>query len=377
MLSRAGLDVDQFLAEAVESVARALPQLAGWVGTHDPATRLLTSCRKFGDFAGKDDDDCAFGRIEYESDEPTTVLRMFGSGTVAVAMHRFTDGSTTRSPRMALLAAPEYGYHDELRLLFRDREALWGAMGMFRGARDPKFSDQEVELAASLSHYFARGIRGGILARTLDGPAPHDDAGPAVVVVSAKDEIAQFTPGANARLEQLRELDASPAANGRGLRLADGRVDPMGVLSALVGTARSTARGREASIPRVRVRGADGMWMLLHASPLEGTAERAGDVAITIEEARPPEIVPLVVSAFELTPRERDITQLVLQGVDTKEIADALHLSAYTVQDHLKSVFDKAEVRSRKELISRVYFDQYQPRMGRTRYSDSGFASVA
>jgi DNA-binding CsgD family transcriptional regulator len=74
-------------------------------------------------------------------------------------------------------------------------------------------------------------------------------------------------------------------------------------------------------------------------------------------------VAPLVLQAYGLTDREAQVAQLVLRGLATGEIADRLYITALTVQQHLKAIFDKTGVHSRRELVAHVFAEQYLPRM--------------
>jgi DNA-binding CsgD family transcriptional regulator len=68
-------------------------------------------------------------------------------------------------------------------------------------------------------------------------------------------------------------------------------------------------------------------------------------------------IVPLGPAAElpeSLSPREREIVELLLQGLRVPSIAARLYLSHHTVRNHLRTIFAKCEVRSQRELVERL-----------------------
>jgi DNA-binding NarL/FixJ family response regulator len=80
-----------------------------------------------------------------------------------------------------------------------------------------------------------------------------------------------------------------------------------------------------------------------------------------LEAARPAELAEVITDAYGFTARERAITTLVARGLSTTEIAGRLHVSPYTVQDHLKAIFDKSGTSSRGQLVWRLFLDRDGP----------------
>jgi DNA-binding CsgD family transcriptional regulator len=115
------------------------------------------------------------------------------------------------------------------------------------------------------------------------------------------------------------------------------------------------------TLASARVLTPSGRWAVVRGSMLgDGPDAR---VAVIMETARPIELAPLIADAYGLTDREREVTELVARGLTTNKIAAELYLSPYTVQDHLKAIFERTGARSRGALVARLFFDHHAPRL--------------
>ena len=77
-------------------------------------------------------------------------------------------------------------------------------------------------------------------------------------------------------------------------------------------------------------------------------------VAISIEPSSAGERMDLFARAHGLSARETEILELLVVGLESKHIAARLVLSEHTVNDHVKALLAKAQVRTRAVLVSRA-----------------------
>ncbi|MBW3614667.1 MAG: helix-turn-helix transcriptional regulator, partial [Actinobacteria bacterium] len=71
------------------------------------------------------------------------------------------------------------------------------------------------------------------------------------------------------------------------------------------------------------------------------------------------DVAPIIIEAYGLSPRERDVVRCIARGLSTPDITAELFLSAHTVRDYIKAVFEKVGVSSRGELVAKLFGDHY------------------
>ena len=274
-----------------------------------------------------------------------------------------THGDLTRSARHR--SREGYGIGDELRVSFVRDGIYWGAAGFLREEGEPFFEEREIALLSGLGEVIAEGLRRSLLASaTAPGESDGVSAGPGVVVFDEHGHLESISPAAEMWIAEMIEMPA-PA-------------DPSQskAVQAVAARARTLGEGQDplGLEARSRVRTRSGRWLLLYGTRLSGaTADR---VAVVLQPATGNEVAPLVALAYGLTERECQVTRLCMQGRSTKQMAHAMQVSAYTVQDHLKGIFAKTQVQSRGELIGQIFLEHYVPRWEEASTPPSGWLAL-
>ncbi|WP_245799297.1 response regulator transcription factor [Virgibacillus siamensis] len=63
--------------------------------------------------------------------------------------------------------------------------------------------------------------------------------------------------------------------------------------------------------------------------------------------------------ALALSPREKEVLDLIVDGLNNREIAEKLYISEHTVKNHVTKIFQKLDVSDRAHAISKVYQMRY------------------
>ncbi|WP_432881712.1 helix-turn-helix transcriptional regulator [Kribbella sp. CA-245084] len=345
----AGLSWQDFGLATIELLQRAIPNDGICLGPADPATSLLTGRVKSG---LRWADEVAFVQHEYGAPDINRFADLARREIGVSILDEATGGRPELSARHREMVAST-GLRHEMRGTMRSDHRMWGFYTLYREKGRTGFSPAEAEFMHRLEPVLTRGMRRGLISADVEW----QDSGTAVVIVNAADEITSATPAAEDRIADL--------GGDLWSRL------PVSV--AIVVSAARCVPGLATQVPQMRLRSQSGQWLTVQAASVRGPDGLTTDIAVTIEPAGAA-IIPLVVAAYGLTERERAVVQEVLGGASTAQIADQLHLSPYTVQDHLKAIFDKVGVSSRRELSSRIFIDHYAGRVGQNVGADGWFS---
>jgi len=345
-------DADELLEAVATEVGKTVPYDGGmWFGL-DPATLLAVAPARMEHL---DDGFCStFWFGEFHEQDANLIADLARDASPAATLRSATGDRPMRSARYRDFLKPQ-GYDDELRVVFRTGGRSWGMAALFREPGRPVFDEQDVAVFEAISPIVASAFRTH-MARVM--PTPGFAHAPGLMLFDRHGAIISANNAASRWLAEIYGTDDSTDWFEILGRLDSADVDAAIPIIPLIARAHAVAAGRDAREARLRLRDQSGRWLVLHASVLDGGSNE-GNVAIVVEPAKSGDLAPIIIEAYGLTPRERDVVRAIARGSSTPEIAAELFLSAHTVRDYIKSVFDKVGVSSRGELVAKLFAEHY------------------
>ncbi len=345
-LAHAGYDLPTFLDETVRVLHRTIPCEAGCWHALDPASLLETSYRA----VNLPIDNPLAAEIEYLHDDYNQFATLARAPNHSAVLSVATAGVPERSLRYREVIRP-FGLDGELRAAFVGDGTAWGSVCLLREHSSGDFAPEEVSFLEEVSGEVGRGIRTALLLQEASAN-PSDGEGPGLVLLDERQRLEAITPPAERLLQELADAPSAGPAD---------REVPH-VVHAVAAKARRAGRAGNTELPaRAQLRTQSGQWLTFHGSLTAGNARR--QIAVIVERARPFGLAPAVANRYGLTARESEVMGHLLQGLSTKQIAAALRISPYTVQEHFTAIFDKLGIRSRRQLVGKLFCEVYAPRL--------------
>ena len=292
---------DGVFAEAAPRLRRLVPHdAAAWVAS-DPGTGLPTAPVRVDGLDRLSRDRCTEHWHHEFLDDDVNLFRHLARAATPAAGLRATVGDPRTSRRYRDFLRP-LGLADELRAVLRTGDTAWGTVTLWRREGAPAFTRRECATITGLCAPLGEALRRQARPTGGDRDDGSDGEAPGLLVFDADTRLVAIDDRARGWLDQL------PDGPGVGSDL--GVAVPVWLLGTVF-RATAVRRGRGDGTARARMRTRHGRWLVCHASCLADAGGERSTTAVVIDAANPADIAPIIVDAYDLTERERQVTALV------------------------------------------------------------------
>jgi DNA-binding CsgD family transcriptional regulator len=272
--------------------------------------------------------------LEYGSEDFAGMRSVAQRRSPVASLTVETGADLARSRRWDEVLRPA-GIGDEAVVACRDDFGCWGWLKVYRDDDQRSFGEQEIATMREAAPMLGAALRRSLACAFPDGAGTMRPPASLLLDIHLR-PIAQ-TSGWPAWAGALPGAAAYAA---------------FGMLPAMVYPVATLLRsGDPACSVRTLERASDGTWTIVEGASLEGAGEAS--FIVTLRRASSDETFDRLCRLYGLTSRERQVVAVVFSGLETRSASARLAISHHTLQDHLKSIFKKVGVRSRRELVAR------------------------